>query len=381
MQEKITFDALINSVADKNQISKTFSHSLIKEMALVIQHGLNRDGVVNLSGFGIFKLHEVPSRPGRDIRTGASITIPAKKKVLFKPEKHLREMINKNFAMLKPQFLENDKNENSKSVELPPEKQENIAELIKEIDNREPVKETKTETAPVFENKPEEVTPEPNNHVVSEKNEQINPLLVPDTKEDSKNRAPIFISIFVILIILLLFWQFSGDDQPEEKIAETKKPVIEKTVEPLKSQPNPKTETQKPPPPIQKKEEIVKAKLHKTSEGDNLWNLAYNYYKDGYLWPLILLENKDKIDDPDFIKKNITLHIPNIKSTQKLSTEEQSKLAQGHLLAYFEYKDSKPDDARNHLFVANKYDTDYVHSRLSEIDESDLQYVKRFSMK
>lgn len=379
MQEKITFDSLINAVADKNQVSKVFSRSLIKEMALVIQQGLNRDGVVNLSGFGIFKLHDVPSRQGRNIRTGETITIPAKKKVLFKPEKHLREMINKNFAMLRPQFLNSEKNEKEGKVELPPEKQENIVDLIHEIDNHVPAAETTTNLEFEVEEKPGNVKSE---HVSDAKHEPVNPLPATEEKEPAKNRTPIFITIAAILLIILLFWQFSGDDQPEEKIAESKKPVIEKTVEPVNTPTDLKTEKQKPPSPAPGiKDDIVKSERHTTSDGDNLWNLAYTYYKDGYLWPLILLENKDKIDDPDFIEKNITLIIPGIKSLEKLTREEYSKLARGHLLAYFEYKDAKPKDARNHLFVANKYDTDYVQSKLSEIDENDLQYVKRFSMK
>ena len=73
MNEKISFDSIINTFVQKNTINKGFAHTFLKEMALVIQQGLLRDNVVNLSGFGIFKLHQVAERDGRNIQTGESI--------------------------------------------------------------------------------------------------------------------------------------------------------------------------------------------------------------------------------------------------------------------------------------------------------------------
>ena len=97
MNRKISFDSILDSIVDKNSVSKVFARSLVKEMALVIQQGLLRDSNVHLNGLGIFKLHAVAERPGRNIQTGERITIPAHRKVLFKPEKHLRELINKKY--------------------------------------------------------------------------------------------------------------------------------------------------------------------------------------------------------------------------------------------------------------------------------------------
>ena len=51
----------------------------------------------------------------------------------------------------------------------------------------------------------------------------------------------------------------------------------------------------------------LKTKTHTTSYGDNLWNIAFSDYGDGYLWPIILEANKNKIENPDFLKEKIDL--------------------------------------------------------------------------
>lgn len=377
MNEKITFDALISSVADKNTVSKTFSRTLIKEMALIIQDGLNRDGVVNLAGFGIFKIREVAARQGRDIRTGDMITIPAKKKVLFKPEKQLRELINKNYQHLRPQFLD-QKPEQTAAPTEPEQKdaatfadaiQEKKADLVTEADD----KKSSDHLEKIL---PEEEKPQ----LIEEKAEAPQPLNLAGQDEEKKSKTPILLAILAILIVLILFWQYGFDDQHAEETV-TSKPAIEKPLDKKGQEEIPEKIAQKPPPKRQIDKQQSVEKSHQTKEGDNLWNLAYTYYKDGYLWPLILLENKDKITNPDFIKAGIKLTVPSLKNAENLSDADYHKLAQGHLQAYFAYRDRKLNEARNHLFVANKYDTDFVESNLSRIDAADIQVIKSLSMK
>ena len=55
-----------------------------------------RDGdKVELRGFGSFTTHLRPPRIGRNPRTGASVNIPPKRILRFKPSKELKELINK----------------------------------------------------------------------------------------------------------------------------------------------------------------------------------------------------------------------------------------------------------------------------------------------
>lgn len=64
-----------------------------KEILAVIREGLVRDGVVNVSNFGTFRLKLAAARNGYNPQTRERITIPAHQRVIFSPCKALRELI------------------------------------------------------------------------------------------------------------------------------------------------------------------------------------------------------------------------------------------------------------------------------------------------
>ncbi len=51
-------------------------------------------GRVELRGFGTFSTREREARVGRNPRTGASVSVPAKRVPYFKPGKEMRERLN-----------------------------------------------------------------------------------------------------------------------------------------------------------------------------------------------------------------------------------------------------------------------------------------------
>jgi nucleoid-associated protein YgaU len=53
-------------------------------------------------------------------------------------------------------------------------------------------------------------------------------------------------------------------------------------------------------------------KTHKVQEGDTLWALAEEYYKNGSKWKLIEEANKDKLGTSNFLKKGMDLVIPDL---------------------------------------------------------------------
>ncbi|PZO71896.1 MAG: integration host factor subunit beta [Pelagerythrobacter marensis] len=55
---------------------------------------LAEGGRVELRGFGAFSTRERAAREGRNPRTGASVTVPAKRVPYFKPGKEMRAIIN-----------------------------------------------------------------------------------------------------------------------------------------------------------------------------------------------------------------------------------------------------------------------------------------------
>jgi integration host factor subunit beta len=74
------------------------THRDIERVANVVLDGmigaLERGGRVELRGFGAFSVRSRPARSGRNPRTGAAVSVPAKHVPFFKSGKELRERLN-----------------------------------------------------------------------------------------------------------------------------------------------------------------------------------------------------------------------------------------------------------------------------------------------
>jgi DNA-binding protein HU-beta len=111
MSEKVTFGELVESIAEETEHSKQFTHDFLKDFVDVINGGLEEDGKVNIAGFGKFELQRVDEREGYNPQTEEKITIPAHNKVVFKPYKDLRELVNAPYAHMEPQLIEEEDTE------------------------------------------------------------------------------------------------------------------------------------------------------------------------------------------------------------------------------------------------------------------------------
>jgi len=111
MKDKLTYDQLTELIAGELELSNRFTRKFIKQLVRVIRQGLVEDGKVNLSNLGIFETKEVEAREGRDPKTGEPITIPAHKKVVFKPYKKVRERINQPYIELEAEFVDSTETE------------------------------------------------------------------------------------------------------------------------------------------------------------------------------------------------------------------------------------------------------------------------------
>lgn len=110
MSEKVTFQELIESIAEETNKSKQFTHDFLKDFVDVINTGLKQDETVNIAGFGKFKLRQMDEREGYNPQTEEKMTIPAHNKVVFKPYKNLRELVNAPYSHLEPELIEEDSN-------------------------------------------------------------------------------------------------------------------------------------------------------------------------------------------------------------------------------------------------------------------------------
>ncbi|MCL2259757.1 MAG: HU family DNA-binding protein [Fibromonadales bacterium] len=64
--------------------SKAAAERSVNAVLEAIEAGLQKDGEVQLIGFGTFRVKDRPAREGRNVKTGEKIKIKASKTVAFK---------------------------------------------------------------------------------------------------------------------------------------------------------------------------------------------------------------------------------------------------------------------------------------------------------
>lgn len=87
---------LIQRIAQENpHLYQRDVERIINTIFNEIGSALARGDRVELRGFGAFSVKERPARTGRNPRTGAPVSVDAKRVPFFKTGKELREQLNK----------------------------------------------------------------------------------------------------------------------------------------------------------------------------------------------------------------------------------------------------------------------------------------------
>jgi nucleoid DNA-binding protein len=84
---------LIDSVALATSQTKTEVESTLEAILDRASNALATGDKVELRGFGIFEAKETKARTGRNPATGATIEIPAGRKISFRPSKELKDRL------------------------------------------------------------------------------------------------------------------------------------------------------------------------------------------------------------------------------------------------------------------------------------------------
>ncbi len=387
MPEKISFKSLIHDISARSGFSQNISRVFVREMAAVIREGLLEDGVVHLTGLGIFRLREIAERTGRSPADGKPILIPAHRKVYFKPEKRLRELINKQFSHLKPLPVEDKSAGEGKE-------QDSFNRFLNDsfVDGAMESKIAASETGSSQKSaKAESLT-----EIKTEKETVYAPTLVqkPAERENAAKVAPPYVAeeeqtsrkglyATILLILLLVFFYMNYWPQEEN-------PASPRENAPLQAQKTTMEAAPEGSPETIAKPEVAKNKLakeqgdnknavikraqrsHLTQRGESLWRLAKRYYDNGYLWPLLYEANHDKIKNPDFMIQGVTLTVPALQGSYDHPTAaDREMLARGHLRAYKAYRVRNHREALNHLRVASVYDPELMDKYSTEIDRQD----------
>ena len=85
---------LINSIAEKSELSKADAEKALKAFTDAITDAMKAGEKVSLVGFGTFSVGDRAARQGQNPQTGAKINIPAAKVPKFKAGKALKDSVN-----------------------------------------------------------------------------------------------------------------------------------------------------------------------------------------------------------------------------------------------------------------------------------------------
>lgn len=85
---------LIEAVAAKAGVSKAEAGRVVDATFEVITGSLKKGDKVPVAGFGTFAVSKRAAREGRNPQTGATVKIPARNAVTFKPGTALKDAVN-----------------------------------------------------------------------------------------------------------------------------------------------------------------------------------------------------------------------------------------------------------------------------------------------
>lgn len=89
-----TRQTLIDAIAKDGDMKKRSALCVLDAVLDNIAIELQKDGVVQIAGFGTFRVETRPARTGRNPRTGEAIKIKAAKVPKFVPGKTLKDALN-----------------------------------------------------------------------------------------------------------------------------------------------------------------------------------------------------------------------------------------------------------------------------------------------
>ncbi len=108
MNNRYTLRDLIEKIAQASGISSRHADAFMRAFIETVVEGLERENIVKIKHVGTFKLVTVNERASIDVNTGESIQIESHKKISFTPDEHLKEVVNKPFALFQTIVVEDD---------------------------------------------------------------------------------------------------------------------------------------------------------------------------------------------------------------------------------------------------------------------------------
>ncbi len=411
--------ALLDEIIREQKLSPELVKKAAREVLLIINEGLLRDGVVRINHFGSFKLKRMAARKGRNPQTGEVITIPERNRVMFTPCKALREMIEPVRAapVAVPVAVE------AVQVQKPETETVSTQTIPESVHSK-----TENQSATVLDQ-----------HVdhQAEHNKVVQQVFE-NSKNSGQNKlvyAGIAASIIALVLIGSLIQtpetSVSSAAIPEPgktvavesvpvsiEAAQQKEFVLESQVSEQKVEPAltqmaaPQTElpqvesemlavnesstsisleknitTEMPQstdevaslqdvePPAEMivtesasfeqaqpvTEQFFKQRPYRLVAGNSLWRLSKRFYNEPLYWPHIFYANSDMISNPDRLPQGHVISMPALEGQAgNLTDHDRQNIAEGYYLVYSFYKKSGHPDAIFALLEAKRYSAEVI---------------------
>jgi DNA-binding protein HU-beta len=84
---------LIQKISRDTGVRRTQAILGVKSLVNCIRDTIREGGKISLTGLGTFKVKARKARPGRNPKTGETISIPAGRKISFKPSLSLKKLV------------------------------------------------------------------------------------------------------------------------------------------------------------------------------------------------------------------------------------------------------------------------------------------------
>jgi DNA-binding protein HU-beta len=373
MNKKVTSEEIFDTIVEKTGNKKVFTNDYIHEFISVVKEGLEKDGKVNVSGLGIFKLNWVGAQNRINPQTGENIKIPAHNKIHFQPEKKMKVFVNREYNHLKPEEIVTKEEEQNKEDII-----EDETNVNGDGDNGMPTTSKKSTEEDIIKNETNIYSDE-DNDIPTISNESTEDII---TEESSKKfpYIPVFGTLIIIIILFLLFLFFNKkDNKPYSSIppkleivknkdtAKIKKGKIAIVKDKKEKTGMIKDKKEKISMIKDKKQSSVKKQetmhketsiIHQVISGNTLWGVANKYYDNAPLWPNIYRKNIETVFNPDIIKSGTSIEVPNLEGTgYNLTKQDSFNIAEGYYLSYLAYKKIGKKKASEFLRIAKRFNT------------------------
>ena len=373
MNNKVTSEEIFDAIVEKTGNKKVFTNDYIHEFISVVKEGLEKDGKVNVSGLGIFKLNWVGAQNRINPQTGENIKIPAHNKIHFQPEKKMKVFVNREYNHLKPEEIVTKEEKQNKEDIIEDETNvngdgDNGMPTTSKISTEEDIIKNETNVYGDEDNDIPTISNESTEDIIAEKPSKKFPYI------------PVFGTLIIIIILFLLFLFFNKkDNKPYSSIPPKLEIVKNKDTAKIKKGKIAIVKDKKEKTDIikDKKEKISMIKdkkqssvkkqetmhketsiIHQVISGNTLWGLANKYYDNAPLWPNIYRKNIETVFNPDIIKSGMSIEVPNLEGTgYNLTKQDSFNIAEGYYLSYLAYKKIGKKKASEFLRIAKRFNT------------------------